>query len=79
MDLSGQDLDNVTRTMLAEAKQPYTPAGMASVASVIRNRLAFGGFGNNPSEIVHAPGQLAFLANHRSKIFSRRCRINKRL
>ena len=50
-------LDNVTRTMLAEAKQPYTPAGLASVASVIRNRLAAGKFGSSPSAIVHAPNQ----------------------
>ena len=30
---------------------------MAAVASVIRNRLASGGYGRSPSEIVHAPGQ----------------------
>jgi spore germination cell wall hydrolase CwlJ-like protein len=30
---------------------------MAAVASVIRNRLAAGGYGRNPSEIVHAPNQ----------------------
>jgi spore germination cell wall hydrolase CwlJ-like protein len=30
---------------------------MAAVASVIRNRLAAGGYGRTPSEIVHAPSQ----------------------
>jgi hypothetical protein len=30
---------------------------MAAVASVIRNRLAAGGYGRSPSEIVHAPYQ----------------------
>jgi spore germination cell wall hydrolase CwlJ-like protein len=30
---------------------------MAAVASVIRNRLAAGGYGKSPSEIVHAPSQ----------------------
>jgi hypothetical protein len=57
MDLSGNDLDNVTRTILAEAGQNATPASMAAVASVIRNRLAAGGYGNTPSAIVHAPNQ----------------------
>ena len=35
MDLSGQDLDNVTRTILGEAGPSVTPASMAAVASVI--------------------------------------------
>jgi hypothetical protein len=30
---------------------------MAAVASVIRNRLAVGGYGKSPSEIVRAPNQ----------------------
>jgi hypothetical protein len=30
---------------------------MAAVASVIRNRLAAGGYGRTPSAIVHAPSQ----------------------
>ena len=30
---------------------------MAAIASVIRNRLAAGGYGRTPSEIVHAPYQ----------------------
>ncbi|MGC2221878.1 MAG: hypothetical protein WA624_05690, partial [Methylocella sp.] len=34
-----------------------TPASMAAVASVIRNRRAAGGHGRTPSEIVHAPSQ----------------------
>ena len=53
MDLSGNDLDNVTRTILGEAGPSATPASMAAVASVIRNRLAAGGYGRTPSEIVH--------------------------
>jgi spore germination cell wall hydrolase CwlJ-like protein len=57
MDLSGSDLDSVTRTILAEAGGNATPASMAAVASVIRNRLAAGGYGRTPSEIVHAPNQ----------------------
>jgi spore germination cell wall hydrolase CwlJ-like protein len=57
MDLSGSDLDNVTRTILAEVGQNATPASMASIANVIRNRLAAGGYGKTPSEVVHAPYQ----------------------
>jgi spore germination cell wall hydrolase CwlJ-like protein len=57
MDLYGQDLDSVTRTILGEAGPSATPASMAAVASVIRNRLAAGGYGRTPSEIVHAPNQ----------------------
>jgi hypothetical protein len=49
MDLSGQDLDNVTRTILGEVGQNATPASMASIASVIRNRLAAGGYGSSTS------------------------------
>ena len=59
MDLSGDDLDNVTRTIMAEAGENATPASMAAVASVIRNRLAAGGYGRTPSEIVHAPYQFS--------------------
>jgi spore germination cell wall hydrolase CwlJ-like protein len=58
MDLSGNDLDNVTRTILGEAGPNAAPASMAAVASVIRNRLAAGGYGKTPSEVVHAPYQL---------------------
>jgi spore germination cell wall hydrolase CwlJ-like protein len=57
MQLSGADLDNVTRTIMAEAGQNATPASMAAVASVIRNRLVAGGYGKSPTEIVHAPNQ----------------------
>ena len=59
MDLSGDDLVNVTRTIMAEAGENATPASMAAVASVIRNRLAAGGYGRTPSEIVHAPYQFS--------------------
>jgi spore germination cell wall hydrolase CwlJ-like protein len=54
MDLSGNDLDSVTRTILAEAGENAMPASMAAVASVIRNRLAAGGYGKSPSESVQA-------------------------
>jgi len=57
MDLSGADLDAVTRTILGEAGPNATHASMAAVASVIRNRLQAGGYGKTPSEIVHAPYQ----------------------
>jgi spore germination cell wall hydrolase CwlJ-like protein len=57
MDFSGADLDNVTRTIMAEAGENATPASMAAVASVIRNRLTAGGYGKSPTEIVHAPNQ----------------------
>jgi len=57
LDLSGNDLDNVTRTIIAEAGQNGTPASMAAVASVIRNRLAAGGYGKTPTEVVHQPYQ----------------------
>ena len=59
MDLSGNDLDSVTRTILAEAGENAMPASMAALASVIRNRLAAGGYGRTPSEIVHAPYQFS--------------------
>jgi spore germination cell wall hydrolase CwlJ-like protein len=48
MDLSGNDLDSVTRTILAEAGENATPASMAAVASVIRNRLTASGYGKTP-------------------------------
>jgi spore germination cell wall hydrolase CwlJ-like protein len=46
-----------TRTILAEVGTNATPASMAAIASVIRNRLAAGGYGNSPSEVVHAAHQ----------------------
>jgi hypothetical protein len=55
MDLSGSDLDDVTRTILAEAGQNASPASMTAVASVIRNRVAAGTYGSSPSEVVRAP------------------------
>jgi hypothetical protein len=48
MDLSGNDLDSVTRTILDEAGENAMPASMAAVASVLRNRLAAGGYGLPP-------------------------------
>jgi spore germination cell wall hydrolase CwlJ-like protein len=65
VDVSGNDLDNVTRTIMAEAGENATPASMAVVASVIRNRLAAGGYGKSPSEIVHAPGKQPSVTYHR--------------
>jgi len=52
-----QDLDNVTRTILAEVGQNGTPSSQAAIASVIRNRLAAGGYGKTPTEVVHQPYQ----------------------
>lgn len=57
LSLTGSDLDNVTRTIIAEAGQNGTPASMAAVASVIRNRLAAGGYGKTATEVVHQPYQ----------------------
>jgi Cell Wall Hydrolase len=48
---------NVTRTILGEVGESATPASMAAVASVIRNRLAAGGYGKTPTDIVRAPNQ----------------------
>jgi spore germination cell wall hydrolase CwlJ-like protein len=59
MQLSGTDLDNVTRTIMAEAGENATPASIAAVASVIRNRIVAGGYGRTPTEIVHAPYQFS--------------------
>jgi N-acetylmuramoyl-L-alanine amidase len=55
MDLSGQDLDNVTRTILSEVGEKGSPAEMASIATSIRNRLAKGGYGDSVSDVVHKP------------------------
>src|ERR1700730_16505815 len=52
MELSGADLDNVTRTILGEAGANATPASMAAVASTIRNRLAAGGYGEQTHLIL---------------------------
>jgi spore germination cell wall hydrolase CwlJ-like protein len=57
MDLSGQDLDNVTRTILSEVGPNASPAEMSSIASTIRNRLAAGGYGKTATEVVRAPNQ----------------------
>ena len=59
MDLSGNDLDNVTRTIMAEAGVNATPASQAAVASVILNRMASGNTrlygGPSASDIAHHP------------------------
>jgi Cell Wall Hydrolase len=61
MDLSGNDLDNVTRTIMAEAGVNATPASQAAVASVILNRMASGNTrlfgGPSASDVVHHPNQ----------------------
>jgi hypothetical protein len=58
-DLSPQDRDLITRTILSEAGKDGD-ADMAAVASVIKNRLASGQYGSSPSDVVLAPNQ--FLA-----------------
>ena len=57
-DLSPQDLDTVTRTVLSEAGQDGDP-GMAGVASVIKNRLDSGQYGSSPTAVVQAPNQFS--------------------
>lgn len=54
--LSPQDRDLVARTILSEAGNDGD-AGMAAVASVIKNRVDSGQFGSSPSRVVLAPGQ----------------------
>jgi hypothetical protein len=71
MDLSGNDLDNVTRTILGEAGPSATPASIAAVASVIRNRLAAGGYGRSPTEIVHGIDRAEMLSGVTEPDFSR--------
>jgi hypothetical protein len=56
MDLSGNDLDSATRTILAEAGENATPASRAAVASVARNRLAAGGYGKSPQHCAMPRG-----------------------
>src|ERR1700734_2791619 len=53
-DLSPQDRDLITRTILSEAGKDGD-AGMAAVASVIKNRLTSGQYGGSPSEVVLQP------------------------
>jgi spore germination cell wall hydrolase CwlJ-like protein len=53
--MANDDLDAVTRTILGEVGPNATPASMAAVASVVRNRMAAGSYGRTTSEIVHAP------------------------
>jgi hypothetical protein len=53
-DLSPQDRDLIARTMLSEAGQDG-PAGMAAVASVIKNRVESGQYGASPSDVVLQP------------------------
>lgn len=48
----------MTRTVLSEAGQDGTP-GMTAVASVIRNRVASGQYGSDPSDVVLAPNQFS--------------------
>ena len=58
MDLSPQDLDAVTRTVLSEAGQDGDP-GMTGVAAVIKNRVDSGQYGASPSAVVQAPNQFS--------------------
>jgi Cell Wall Hydrolase len=57
-DLSPQDRDLITRTVLSEAGKDGD-AGMAAVANVIKNRLSSGQYGGSPSEVVLAPNQFS--------------------
>jgi spore germination cell wall hydrolase CwlJ-like protein len=57
MDLSGGDLDSVTRTILAEAGENATPASMAAVASVIRLDLSGADLDNVTRTIIAEAGQ----------------------
>jgi Cell Wall Hydrolase len=64
VDLSGADLDNVTRTIIAEAGQNGTPASMAAV----RNRLAGGGYGKTPIAEAGQNGTPASMAAIRNRL-----------
>lgn len=55
-DLSPQDRDLLTRTVLSEGQQDGAP-GMVAVASVIKNRVTSGGYGDTPHDVVLAPNQ----------------------
>lgn len=55
-DLSSRDRDAMIRTVMTEARGGDA-LGQAAVASVIRNRLAKGTYGDSPSQIVTAPYQ----------------------
>src|ERR1700688_4394369 len=57
-DLSAQDRDLLTRTVLSEAGTDGAP-GMAAVASVIKNRIASGNYGASPSDVVLQPGEFS--------------------
>jgi hypothetical protein len=57
--MDSEDLDAVTRTILGEVGANASPAEMASIASVIRNRVAVGGFGQTPYDIAHRPMQFS--------------------
>lgn len=48
---------NARHTILAEVGTNATPASMAAIASVIRNRLVAGGYGNTPTHVVRAQNQ----------------------
>jgi spore germination cell wall hydrolase CwlJ-like protein len=53
--MDNDDLDAVTRTILGEVGPNASPAEMASIASVVRNRMAAGGYGQTPYDVVHRP------------------------
>jgi len=62
--LDPQSRDAVIRTVLGEAGDEGD-AGMAGVANVIRNRVATGGFGASPMDVVYAPRQFEAWQNQR--------------
>lgn len=55
-ELSPNDLDMVTRTIIGEAGN-QSPVGQAAVAHVVLNRLNAGKYGDTASQVVLAPGQ----------------------
>ena len=62
--LSPADLDAVTRTVVTEGGNPDA---WGSVANVIRNRMAAGGFGDTGTAIVQAPKQFEVWSNGRAQ------------
>lgn len=57
-DLNDSDMDNLVRTMYAEAGN-QGDQGLAAVASVIKNRLASGNYGNSATDVITQPKQFS--------------------
>jgi hypothetical protein len=69
--LDPQDRDAMIRTVLTEADS-NDPSGWAAVASTIRNRLATGKYGDNPTAVVTAPDQFEVWQNGRAQAITPR-------